>query len=805
MKKLLILLILLFVVGAFTGLAGLVGLYYWASSDLPSFRKITDYRPPLVTTIYTRDNTVLGYLYSEKRFLVTLSEMPPYLPKAFLAAEDSTFYQHEGVDISAIFRAMIKNLQRGGIKQGGSTITQQIIKRLLLSSEKSYKRKIREAILAYRLEKYLTKDEILTIYLNQIYLGSRAYGVEAAARTYFGVHVAQLTIAQSALLAGLPQAPTRYSPFRDFESAKNRQKYVLGRMLVQGWITQAQYDAAVAEPLVFKSMPDPSWEVAPFYLEEVRRELIDRFGEDQVYNGGLHVYTAVDLKHQEAAERALREGLVASERRRGYKPTLEKLEKDKYADFFEHSNVPESLLTPGRWVKALVMEVSAQGVVVRFGDKMGLISANELNWAKGRVEAGDLIWASILATPDKNAPADEPASGKTSPEATAKPGRKGKAQEPAPVAPSRSTHAMWKLAMQLEPRIEGAIVSMDPRTGEVLACVGGFSFEKSQFNRATQSFRQPGSSFKPIVYSAAMDNGLTPATIVEDAPFSYRDPWSGQVWSPGNYEGDYGGPMTIRAALAKSKNLVTVRVAQQVGMKKVVERALALGLRGEFVPYLPVSLGAVAVNLLDMIRAYSAFARDGSIINPRFILDVKSPWGEDVFNNKPEVKQVISPQTAYIMDCLLKEVVRAGTGSGAKVLGRPLAGKTGTTNNEQDAWFIGFTPHLLSGVYVGYDQVQPMGRENSGAHAALPIWLAYRQAVENSYPPDDFAPPEGIVWARVENSQAIGSKGQPSPESYFLPFMEGTQPAQADVGASATPEGAATGEGSDSDLMKQAF
>ena len=796
MKKLLILLILLFVVGAFTGLAGLVGLYYWASSDLPSFRKITDYRPPLVTTIYTRDNTVLGYLYSEKRFLVTLSEMPPYLPKAFLAAEDSTFYQHEGVDISAIFRAMIKNLQRGGIKQGGSTITQQIIKRLLLSSEKSYKRKIREAILAYRLEKYLTKDEILTIYLNQIYLGSRAYGVEAAARTYFGVHVAQLTIAQSALLAGLPQAPTRYSPFRDFESAKNRQKYVLGRMLVQGWITQAQYDAAVAEPLVFKSMPDPSWEVAPFYLEEVRRELIDRFGEDQVYNGGLHVYTAVDLKHQEAAERALREGLVASERRRGYKPTLEKLEKDKYADFFEHSNVPESLLTPGRWVKALVMEVSAQGVVVRFGDKMGLISANELNWAKGRVEAGDLIWASILATPDKNAPADEPAPGKTSPEATAaKPGRKGKAQEPAPVAPSRSTHAMWKLAMQLEPRIEGAIVSMDPRTGEVLACVGGFSFEKSQFNRATQSFRQPGSSFKPIVYSAAMDNGLTPATIVEDAPFSYRDPWSGQVWSPGNYEGDYGGPMTIRAALAKSKNLVTVRVAQQVGMKKVVERALALGLRGEFVPYLPVSLGAVAVNLLDMIRAYSAFARDGSIINPRFILDVKSPWGEDVFNNKPEVKQVISPQTAYIMDCLLKEVVRAGTGSGAKVLGRPLAGKTGTTNDFQDAWFMGFSPYLLTGCYIGFDQPKTMGKGETGSRAALPIWLSYRKAVEDDYPVEDFSRPPGIVMGLVD--------GVP------MPFKEGTEkgpsalPDQDQEKALFTDPNAPLGKGED--LLKQMF
>ncbi|MEA4854982.1 PBP1A family penicillin-binding protein [Solidesulfovibrio sp.] len=794
MKKLLLLFVLLAVVGAITAAAGLVGLYYWASSDLPSFRKITDYRPPLVTTIYTRENKVLGYLYSEKRFLVTLSEMPEFLPKAFLAAEDSTFYQHEGVDISAIVRAMIKNLQRGGIKQGGSTITQQIIKRLLLSSGKSYKRKIKEAILAYRLEKYLTKDEILTIYLNQIYLGSRAYGVEAAARTYFGVHVGDLTIAQAALLAGLPQAPTRYSPFRDFESAKNRQKYVLGRMLVQGWITQAQHDAAVAEPLVFKSMPDPSWEVAPFYLEEVRRELIDRFGEDQVYNGGLHVRAAVDLKHQEAAERGLREGLVASEKRRGYKPALEKLDKDHAEEFFARSNVPESLLVPGRWVKALVQEVTGQGATVRFGDKYGFIPAEEMSFAKGKVEPGDLVWASVLAVPDKGA-AQKPAETPAPPAPPAK-AKAAKTAQPAPAPASvKPGRPVWKLAMQLEPRIEGAIVSMDPRTGEVLACVGGFSFEKSQFNRATQSFRQPGSSFKPIVYSTAMDNGMTPATVVMDGPFSYRDPWSGQVWSPGNYEGDYGGPMTIRSALAKSKNLVTVRVAQQVGMKKIVERAQELGLRGEFVPYLPVSLGAVAVNLLDMIQAYSAFARDGSTIKPRFILDVKSPWGEEIYVNKPEVKQVLSPQTAYIMDCLLKEVVRAGTATAAKVLGRPLAGKTGTTNDFQDAWFMGFSPYLLTGCYIGFDQPKPMGKGETGGRAALPIWLTYRKAVEDDYPVEDFSRPPGIVMGTVDGVPMAFKEGT---ERGSMAIMDEEQEK-----AFFTDPNAPLGKGED--LLKQMF
>ena len=457
--------------------------------------------------------------------------------------------------------------------------------------------------------------------------------------------------------------------------------------------------------------------------------------------------------------------------------------------------MPESLLVPGRWVKALVQEVSGQGAVVRFGDKYGFIPAEEMSFAKGKVEPGDLVWASVLALPEKPG-AEKPAPQKSAEAPATAKGKGGKAQAAAPAPqPAKSGRPMWKLAMQLEPRIEGAIVSMDPRTGEVLACVGGFSFEKSQFNRATQSFRQPGSSFKPIVYSVAMDNGMTPATVVMDGPFSYRDPWSGQVWSPGNYEGDYGGPMTIRSALAKSKNLVTVRVAQQVGMKKIVERARELGLRGEFVPYLPVSLGAVAVNLLDMVQAYSAFARDGSTIKPRFVLDVKSPWGEEIFVNKPEVKQVLSPQTAYIMDCLLKEVVRAGTATGVKVLGRPLAGKTGTTNDFQDAWFMGFSPYLLSGCYIGFDQPKPMGKGETGGRAALPIWLSYRKAVEDDYPVEDFSRPPGIVMGTVDGVPMAFKEGT---ERGSMAIMDEEQEK-----AFFTDPNAPLGKGED--LLKQMF
>jgi penicillin-binding protein 1A len=332
---------------------------------------------------------------------------------------------------------------------------------------------------------------------------------------------------------------------------------------------------------------------------------------------------------------------------------------------------------------------------------------------------------------------------------------------PAKTEPKAKSRPVWRLVAQFEPQIEGALVSMNPRTGEVLASVGGFSFERSQFNRATQALRQPGSSFKPIVYSVAMDNGLTPATVVMDSPFYYRDPWSGKVWSPGNYGGDFMGPMSIRSALAKSRNLVTVRVAQQIGMKKVVERAQAMGLRGDFVPYLPVSLGAVAVNLLDMCQAYSAFARDGSTVKPRFILTVKSAWGEDLYDSRPETAVVMTPQTAYIMASMLKEVVRAGTATAARVFNRPMAGKTGTTNDFQDAWFMGFTPYLLTGVYIGYDQPRSMGNGETGGRAALPIWIAYRQGVENDYPVEDFERPPGIVMADVD--------GIP------MPFKEGTE------------------------------
>ena len=773
MRKFLLILAILTGLAVIGAGAGLVGVYFWAASDLPGFKNLTEYKPPLVTTVYTHDGKVLGNLYAEKRFLATLAEMPDFLPRAFLAAEDSSFYQHEGVDPLAIFRAFIRNVQHGSVRQGGSTITQQIIKRLLLTPEKSLKRKIKEAILAYRLERYLTKDEILTIYLNQIYLGSRAYGVEAAARTYFGVHVGELTLAQAAILAGLPQAPSRYSPLRDFDAAKARQKYVLGRMLELSWIDQAAHDRAVAEPLVFKSMEDTSWGVGAYYLEEVRRWLVDKFGEDTVYTGGLQVVTGCDLFHQEAAEKALRKALVDSSKRRGWHGPLESLTSDKYAEFLAKEPNPDALKS-GQWIKALVTEAGPKGLTVKYGRQAGFIEAKNLGWTRGKgPRAGDVVYVSLMP-PDVKAKAAA---------------AKAPAGKAAPLRPGDD------LILQQDPDVEGAMVSLDPRSGEVIACVGGYSFEKSQFNRATQAYRQCGSAFKPIVYSAAIDEGMTPATVIMDSPFIYEDPVTHKIWKPENYEGGFMGAMSMRSALAKSRNLVTIRVAQQIGIQKVIKRAHDMGITADLPPYLPISLGAGSVQLINLCQAYTCFARGGTGVKPYFVNSVRNAWGEELYKAQPEVYEAMSPQTAYIMNSMLKEVVRAGTAGKATIIGRPLAGKTGTTNDSQDVWFMGYSPYLLTGVYLGFDQVASMGRGETGGGAALPAFIDYRLAVESAYPVEDFPQPSGIVWASVDGVSMPFKEGQD--RNMFASVIGG----EGNVNFSDPNAPLATGE----ELMKQLY
>ncbi len=799
LKKIFKVCVFLCIGGVIFGSALVYGTYHWASQNLPDFTDITDYNPPLVTTVYTRDKEVLGYFYKERRFLVRKESLPDHVWQAFVAAEDGDFFEHQGIDFTAIIRAMVNNLRAGHIVGGGSTITQQVVKMLILTPEKNYHRKMQEAILAYRLERHLSKDEILTIYLNQAFFGNRAYGIEAAARTYFGVHAKDLSIAQAALIAGVLPAPSKYNPFQNLSAAVSRQHYVLEQLRAQALISSKDYSDAMKEELNLKSMEEPSWKTGAYYLEEVRRRLIEKYGEDQVYNAGLHVFTAIDLKHQKAAEKALRKGLEASAMRRGWPGAETKIKTKQWEEYLKKHPVEPKDLKKGEWVQVLVTGVKPKFATVRLGELKGEIAVETMAWARKPdiktdsrwvkpvkdatlvVRPGDVIWAEIIEVPKKLKELLSQA-GESS----------GLDKKKVAAAGSLA------LGLRIKPKVQGALVSMDPKNGDVLALVGGYSFAKSQFNRATQAFRQPGSAFKPIVYSCAIDNDFTAASIVLDAPIVYKNSASGQVWKPQNVGGKYYGPTLLRTALVKSRNLVTIRVAQRVGIEKIVSRARALGLVGEFPLDLSVSLGSVAVTPLNLTEAYTVFPGGGSYAKSRFILQVKDAWGKELFVGEPELTAAISPQTAYIMTSLMKDVVQSGTGFRAKALKRPVAGKTGTTNDEFDAWFVGFTPHLVSAVYVGFDQLAPMGRSEGGSIAASPIWVDYRMAVKDDYSPDDFTRPEDIVMARVDGKNGLLA-GRSSAQSYFLPFVAGTEPLQT------SGSQAASGGAEDNDLLKKLY
>ncbi len=777
LKYFIIFIVLMSILGA----GATVFVFKWASKDLPNFTRITDYAPPLVTTVYDREGGVLGYFYKERRWLARLDEMNTLLPMAFLASEDNSFYDHEGVDISAIIRAFIINLKAGGIKQGGSTITQQIVKQLLLTNERSYERKLKEAILAYRLEKYLTKEEILTIYLNQIFLGAHSYGVEAACRSYFGKHASEVTLAEAAMIAGLPQAPSRYNPYENFAAAKERQRYVLGQMRGLGWITVEEERAALDEEIVLASMPDPSWGRGAYYLEEVRRWLIAEYGEETVYTKGLSVYTANDPKHQALAEDALRNGLIASAKRRGWSGPIMHISDPVDQGKFLLAEVREAEeFEVGDWVKVVVDSVVKNKARVRFGRMKGIILVGSVAWCRKPdpkiahdyvsdikdvrkvLATGDVVHASIKALPKKGS-------------------------------------EIWTLNLEIKPEVQGAIVSIDPHTGDVLALSGGYDYHESEFNRAVQAKRQPGSAFKPIVYSTAIDNGFTASTLVQDTAIVFENE-DGTLWRPENYENVFYGYLSLRTALVKSKNLVTIRVAQKVGISKVIARAKSLGLQADFPRDLSVALGSASVTLMNLCQAYTVFPRLGSWVESRLVLKVDDVWGKELYKNESVSHDAISPQTAFIIARLMQDVVRFGTGRRALALGRPVAGKTGTTNEERDAWFMGYSPYLLTGVYVGFDEPKPMGQFETGSRAALPIWLEYRKGVEDDYPAEDFQQPDGVVISKA--SYREGSREGLVNVSYFLPFKEGTQPVAAVYVDSNLDEADLA---ADDDLFKQGF
>jgi len=736
--------IVVWTVVAGTLAAGVLGfvVYREVTADLPPVDQILHYKPPVATRIYGDDGTLIGEFYVERRYLVPLEQIPMHVRLAFLAAEDADFYRHRGIDPGGIARALLMNVMRRHVVQGGSTITQQVVKALLLTPERSYERKVKELILALRLETKLSKDDILYLYLNQIYFGGGAYGVAAAAREFFDAPVEDLTIAQAALLAGLPQAPSRYDPQRNPKQAIGRQHYVLTRMREQGFITPEQYQGAVAEELVFARRKPATYLAAPWYVEHVRRLLEERYGGTAPYQLGLQVYTAVDVAQQRAAEEALRAGLRELDARQGFRGPVRHVDPKKVDGFLAREAATKPL-DAGR-ARGVVLDVRPQGLTIRTA------------WERGTLPAAALTWGTRHLAPTGFKPGDVIAVTVT----------------------EEQVGGAARFALDQEPQVEGALVAMDPYTGQVKAMVGGYDFRQSQFNRAVQARRQPGSSFKPLIYAAAMEHGFTPASIVLDAPISVPN-GNQPAWTPHNFEDKYYGPTPLRYALARSLNTVTVRLVESMGIKTVLDTLPRFGLQGPLPRNLSIALGSAEVTPLEMVRAYGVFATLGKRFEPIFITRVTDLDGNplEFGGTRPRFERVMDPATAYIITSMLQTVVQRGTGRKASELGRPVAGKTGTTNDTHDAWFIGFTPDFLAGVWVGFDSERSLGKQETGGHAAAPIWTEFMKKAVADRPVVDFPVPEGISFAQVD--RATGLRAVSGSDAELEVFVKGTEPKES--------------------------
>ncbi len=649
-KNLLVLaaVILCFVGGTATGLAVLA-----AFGDFPSIESIQAYRPSVTSKIYDRHNRLVGEIFQEKRTLVPYDRIPKHLVNAFVAAEDANFFSHKGVDFSAIARAALKDILSVKFAQGGSTITQQTVKQLFLSSEKSIRRKLKEVILAYRIEKKLSKEEILYLYLNQIYLGDGAYGVEAASRSYFGKGVSEVNLAEAAMLASLPKAPNRYSPRINPELSKQRQRYVLRRMVEAGFLPKKAADHAFLEKITL-APPSTFRSKAAYFLEYIRVYLAEKYGTDALYREGMRIYTTIDAKLQEAATDALVSGVQQTE------------ERNRYED------------------------------------------------------------------------------------------------------------------------LQGALLALDPHTGAILAMVGGVDFVGSQFNRAIQARRQPGSAFKPIIYAAALDAGKTLVSTLYDSPVEF-DLGETELWKPRNYDGTFLGPIPLIEALAKSRNLATIRLLNEIGVDSAIRMARKLGIESPIERNLSIALGSSGLTGMELVTAFATFANGGVRPTPYFIREVRDDRGKVLEKTTIRTEPALSPETAFLTMRGMKEVILSGTGQRARGLGRPLAGKTGTTNENTDAWFVGYSPDLVAGVWVGFDNPKPLGDRQSAAVVALPIWIDFMRRALPLFPERDFPVPPGITFVQV--NPATGKSLPPgSQEGVTLPFRLGTVPEEEPARSTGPPK-----------------
>jgi penicillin-binding protein 1A len=810
------------VIGA---VAGWALFYALVLRDLPAINTLADYRPRVITHVYAADQSEIASFAQERRVVVPIEDVPRHVKDAFIAAEDGSFYEHEGLDYPGILRAFWANLRAGRAAQGGSTITQQVAKTFLLSSERKLLRKLKDMVLARRIERALDKEEILYLYLNQIYLGSGAYGIEAAAQRYFAKPASELSIAEAALIAGIVPRPGSWSPFRDPERALRNQHKVLRRMFEANRITEAQRAEALAQPLVYAADDWAEREsAAAFFVEEVRRYLVERYGEERVLTEGLAAYTTLDPDRQLAAYRALRRGLRAHDRRRGFRGPIRSVpEAERTAlllelaafnaaqrpgEVFLHQGLVTRLdaetrsmhvaLGPGR---EAALPLDAIGWARTASDKRDAEAAPARKLSELALHEGDVVWLEVL----EETRAEDPLAG-----------------EP----------AQYAYGLYQEPLAEGSLLAVDIETGELDAMVGGYSFQRSQFNRALQSRRQPGSAFKPIVYAAALARGYTPASIVYDTPVVYVDQATGYQWKPENYTSEFYGPITLRWALAQSRNVATIQLMRAIGAEPVIETARRLGIESPLETNLSLALGTSTVTLAELVRAYTVFAAGGRLIDPVFIREVRDRAGNLLESNvrllasqleqpgpdvgqgenaheaipsgpelerlleqladspEPEAAQEgaeprdlpegysLDPVTAFLMTDMLTAVVEDGTGKRVKELGRPVAGKTGTTNDLYDAWFVGYTPQLAAGVWVGYDEIRNLGWNETGGRAASPIFLEFMAESLRGAVVRDFDAPAGVVFVSIDKDTGLLAC-ENGHARLFQPFREGTAPSEA--------------------------
>jgi penicillin-binding protein 1A len=691
---------------AFIALGSAFGILLGYKYNLPPIQSLEDYRPDIITDVYSDDNKVIGEFAIEKRIIVSYKEIPPYLELALIAAEDNQFYHHSGINYFSNIRALYKDIIRRRKSEGASTITQQLARMLLHSYEKTFDRKIKELLIARKIEKLYSKQQILTLYCNLHNLGPGIFGVAAAAEYYFGKQLNDLSLEDCAMIAALPRNPTLYSPRTHAEDALGRRNYILGRMAEEHMISPQLAAEAKSRPIALKPLAHEDTEIAPHFIEWVREYLAERYSTDEIWRKGMQVYTTLSIPMQNAARRALRDGLRSFDKKRGWRGPIGNVLSMPAASMTTYSHPSwRNPLHPEDVLVGLVKEVDITEAAVKIGKYHGTIGPKEIAWTKAKapgeiLKAGDLAYFKIHSLDDG--------------------------------------HQTLALSLEQRPEVEGALIILQNSTGEIKAMVGGYDYALSEFNRTTQARRQVGSTFKPIVYSTALEKGLTPESTIVDSPIRYTDKL-GRVWKPGNYDGKFKGQITIRQALTESRNVPTIKVAELVGINNVIVMARRFQLRGVLEPYLPLAIGACESTPLEMASAFTVFPNLGMQAEPYYIRSVQDHDRMQKEEKRPKTHPVLKPDIAQQMLGLLQNVVQNGTATAAKSLGRPLGGKTGTTDNFTDAWFIGFTPSITAAVWVGFDAKKTLGNKQSGAVVALPIWIDCMQEILKNEPIEQFA------------------------------------------------------------------